>query len=143
SPTRSQQEKLTEIDNQLQAARVRVRSLEGRLKEEQAEWENGDAHSWTGPPPMTVEGLLARFVPHHPDKARFVQGKPAFAKGKVGNAIQLDARRYLDGGDVGAFGFYDRFSLAAWVRPEGSSGGTIVSRMTDEPQGDGYAVVLV
>src|SRR5262249_16120231 len=65
-----------------------------------------------------------------------------FVKGKVGEAVELDGKRYLDAGDVGNFGFYDRFSLAAWVYPEGDHGGTIVSRMTDVDEGDGYAVVL-
>ena len=30
----------------------------------------------------------------------------------------------------------------AWIKPDGATGGTILSRMTDEPQGEGYSVVL-
>jgi hypothetical protein len=45
------------------------------------------------------------------------------------------------GPDAGDFGFFDRFSLEARVQPRRLSG-TILSRMADEPQGEGYAVVL-
>jgi hypothetical protein len=48
----------------------------------------------------------------------------------------------VDAGDVARFGFYDRFTLAARIKPAGPRGGTILSRMSDEPQGDGYSVVL-
>src|SRR5262249_21412408 len=46
-------------------------------------------------------------------------------------------------GDVGHFGFYDKFSLAAWVRPDGDRGGVLVSRMADEDRGEGYSLHLV
>jgi hypothetical protein len=45
------------------------------------------------------------------------------------------------GPDAGDFGFFDRFSLEARVRPVRLLG-TVLSRMADEPQGEGYAVVL-
>src|SRR5262249_57749769 len=44
--------------------------------------------------------------------------------------------------DVAGFGFYDRFTLGAWIKPSGPRGGTILSRMVDQPQGEGYSVVL-
>ena len=40
------------------------------------------------------------------------------------------------------FGYFDKFSLSAWVRPSDQQGGTVLSRMTDEVEGDGYSVVL-
>ncbi|HEV3024049.1 MAG TPA: DUF1549 domain-containing protein, partial [Pirellulales bacterium] len=77
------------------------------------------------------------------EQARF-EGRPgAFAPGKLGQAAEFDGSRYIDAGDVGAFGYYDPFSIAAWVRPEGDRGGTLVSRMTDAEQADGYSVVLM
>ena len=54
----------------------------------------------------------------------------------------LDGRAFVDAGDVAGFGFYDKFTLAAWIKPERPAGGTIVSRMVDQPEGDGYSVVL-
>ena len=41
----------------------------------------------------------------------------------------------------GNFGYLDRFSLAAWIYPEKLTG-TILSRMTDAPEADGYSVRL-
>ena len=54
----------------------------------------------------------------------------------------LDGRGYLDAGNVAAFGFYDKFTLAAWIKPVGRRGGTILSRMADQPEGEGYSVTL-
>ena len=31
----------------------------------------------------------------------------------------FDGKRFLDAGDVGDFGFYDKFTLAAWIYPDG------------------------
>ena len=47
-----------------------------------------------------------------------------------------------DAPSVGDFGFDDRFTLSCWVKPE-KPNGTILSRTTTEPQGEGYAVALV
>jgi hypothetical protein len=69
-------------------------------------------------------------------------GPPRFTAGPVGSAIVLDGLGYLDAGDRAGFGFYDKFTLSAWIRPSGPHGGTIISRMADQPQGDGYSVVL-
>ena len=34
-------------------------------------------------------------------------------------AIALDGRAFLDAGDVAGFGFYDKFTLSAWIKPDG------------------------
>jgi hypothetical protein len=72
----------------------------------------------------------------------FRDGEPRLKTGPAGPAFELDGRAYLDLRDRAAFGFLDKFTLSAWVRPLGLRGGTIISRMIDERQGEGYAVVL-
>src|SRR6185436_9347816 len=72
----------------------------------------------------------------------FRGGEPAFAPGKVGRAADLDGIRFLDAGDAGAFGYLDKLSLAAWILPRGPEGGTIVSRMQDDPSLEGYELRL-
>src|SRR5262249_38981788 len=72
----------------------------------------------------------------------FVDGLPAFAAGRLEHAAVFDGQRFLDAGDVGHFGFYDKFSFAAWVYPEGAAGGTLLSRMVDVPRGAGYQLAL-
>src|SRR5207245_1380921 len=43
---------------------------------------------------------------------------------------------------AGDFGFFDKFTISAWVYPQGKLGGTIVSRMEDTDRADGYSLVL-
>ena len=59
-----------------------------------------------------------------------------------GPSGQFDGKRCVESADVGNFGFYDKFSLAARVRPSDNRGGTIISRMTDTARADGYGVSL-
>ena len=56
-------------------------------------------------------------------------------------AGEFDGKRYVDVGNVGNFGFYDSFTLSAWINPADGSG-TIVSRATDEAEGKGFGLVL-
>ncbi len=43
---------------------------------------------------------------------------------------------------MAGFGFYDKFTIGVWVKPDRTQSGTIVARMVDEPQGEGYNVLL-
>ena len=69
-------------------------------------------------------------------------GEPQFVPARRGQALNGDGRHYAAVGDVANFGFFDKFSVSAWIRPNGDQGGTIVSRMTDMLHGDGWCVVL-
>jgi mono/diheme cytochrome c family protein len=122
TPTRDQQEQLRKLETRLTAAEQRFQALRPRCAAAQTEWEK----SLAGSPPLDgsiKEGLRAHF-PLEGDQGKF------------------DGRRSFDASDAGHFGFYDKFSLAAWIHPCGGSGGTILSRMLDEPQEAGYSVVL-
>jgi hypothetical protein len=66
--------------------------------------------------------------------------KPAFAPGRIGQAAAFNGKGYLDLGDVGPFGFYDKFALGAWVYLDGDKGGTILSRMQDNDRSEGYSL---
>jgi hypothetical protein len=57
--------------------------------------------------------------------------------------MQFDGRRFVDAGDVAAFGFYDKFTLSAWIRIGEEGRGTILSRMIDESQAEGYSLSVV
>jgi hypothetical protein len=72
-----------------------------------------------------------------------VQGnKPDACAGRRGQAQEFDGTNWLEAGDVANFGYMDKFSLASWIRPDGAAGGTILSRMTDAEEGDGYSLVV-
>ncbi|MEZ6060601.1 MAG: DUF1553 domain-containing protein [Planctomycetaceae bacterium] len=64
-----------------------------------------------------------------------------FTAGVFGAAAKLDGSSIIEAGDLADFGYFDRLSIACWVRPDGSDG-TLVSRMTPVDQGDGYYLHL-
>jgi hypothetical protein len=122
APTRDQEEQLQELQTRLTAAERRYQSLRPRIEAAQTEWEKSLAGSL--PLDGSIKDHLLAHFPLDGEKGKF------------------DGRRSFDAGDAGHFGFYDKFSLAAWVRPGNDSGGTLLSRMIDAPEGVGYSVVL-
>jgi len=73
---------------------------------------------------------------------RFENAREAYAAGRFRQSAALDGQRFINAGDMGDFGYFDKFSCGAWVYPAGKRNGTILSRMTDVPRGDGYALAL-
>jgi mono/diheme cytochrome c family protein len=69
-------------------------------------------------------------------------GPEEFADGKFGKALKGDGQRFYQAGNVAGFGFYDAFSVSCWIQPEGDQGGTIVSKMTDAADADGWYIAL-
>jgi hypothetical protein len=140
TPTRLQMEHLARLDADLAAAGARVKQLEGRLLEAQSRWEK------TVKPGVILlappeRGLAARFpLDGTPGRARFVGRAGKFVPGKVGRAVELDGKQYLNAGSVGPFGFYDKFSLSAWTKP-GATDGPILSRMQLGEE-KGYSLTL-
>jgi mono/diheme cytochrome c family protein len=148
SPTAAQQQRLDELELQLASAEERFRSLEAEIAPAQAKWERSltsvRSVSWS-----ITDGLQA----HYPldgqlgdrtgkgPEAKFQDGEPSFLPGRLGRAAQFDGRRSVEAGNVADFGFFDKFSLAAWVRPE-AGGGVLLSRMKDVAQGAGYHVAV-
>lgn len=117
SPTVEQERHLAELDRRLEHAERRFADLRPKLTAAQATWEqtlgNGDVE-WN-----LTEGRVARFE------------RTAF-----------DGKRHHDAGDVADFGFLDKFTLSAWVKPT-SATGTILSRMSDSNRGiEGYQLHL-
>ncbi|HEY2411445.1 MAG TPA: DUF1549 domain-containing protein, partial [Pirellulaceae bacterium] len=80
-----------------------------------------------------VNGIIAEPPPENCD----------FAAGRLDRAGQFNGSQSVELPNAGDFGFFDKFSLAAWIYVKPGSGGTIVSHMVDEPQGEGYQLALV
>ena len=74
---------------------------------------------------------------------RIAEGKPTDADGIRGKSLVLDGNTVVEAGNVGDFGLFDHFVLSAWVWIGEGGGGTVISRMTDVPQGDGYQLAVV
>lgn len=142
APTRAQREKLADVDARLSAAEKAYRDQQETLDAARLAWlanpKQGPMPDWT-----ITEGLKARyeFDAERQTASGVRDGTAAFAPGIRGKAMDLDGKRYLHAGDVGNFGFYDPFSLSAWIFPRGKDG-VIVSRMVDSDRADGYSLVL-
>jgi hypothetical protein len=150
APTPVQRETLDQLEGERARLDGELRACEPRIAMAQAAWDtlvrSGPDFDWR---PLAHD--VALFGPPAENHSSatiagcercFRDGEPRSTTGPVGPAFELDGSCYLDLGDRAAFGFLDRFTLSAWVRPSGPRGGTIVSRMVDEPRGEGYAVVL-
>jgi hypothetical protein len=148
APTREQQEKLEDLKRQLKAAETAFVRLQPQLAADQAEWEK----SVQAAPPIewSLSGALIALYPldgntteasGHQPSARIQDGEPAYASGPQHQSAVFDGKRFVDAGNVGNFGFYDKFSLGAWILPRGDQGGIVLSRMTDTARAEGYSLV--
>ena len=45
-----------------------------------------------------------------------------YAPGRAGQAAAFDGKRYVEVGNVANFGFYDSFTLSAWIYPTAADG---------------------
>jgi hypothetical protein len=117
TPTPHQTEQLHALDARLSAAEQRFCALESALANAQAGWEPTLA---TTPPRdwSPTRGLLANYT------------------------VQPDASNVVNAGDIGDFGFLDKFSCGAWVKSEGDQGGIILSRMMEGARSEGYSLTL-
>jgi len=154
SPTSQQNEQLQQIDRKLKSAEDRLVKLSPEIEAEQAGWEK----SLNAALPIhwaTTDGLIASFPldgnttdqindgpGRKPRRGEFQDGEPDYGPGKVGLAAVFNGKSFIDAGDVGNFGFYDKFSLGAWIYSRGAKGGTVLSRMKDSAGENGYSLTL-
>lgn len=68
-------------------------------------------------------------------------GAPQYEAGHSGRAAAFDGKRYIEVGNVANFGFYDSFTLAAWILPTSPSS-AIITRAADETEGQGFGLYL-
>jgi hypothetical protein len=145
APTREQQQQLAKLQKRLTEAEQRFQRLVPQIAACQLAWEKTPDAS-----KPTKWSLTENLEAHFPfdratrDQARvsFNDGSVAYVPGRLGEAADFDGKRYLDAGDVAAFGYYDKFSIAAWVRPGRGLHGTLLSRMTDDARAAGYSIRL-
>ncbi|HZN36906.1 MAG TPA: DUF1549 domain-containing protein, partial [Pirellulaceae bacterium] len=149
TPTRPQQEKLAALSRQAEEA-------EGRWQDAASNLLPRERDTWlrTFAPAAGFDWLpttdLVAAVSLDGDSSERLSGKSgtwageeaAYEPGKLREAARFDGQSCLEVGDVANFGFFDRFTLAAWVQFPAGGGGTIVSRMTDVEQGDGYQLAI-
>jgi len=158
APTDAQERELAQLDHRLAAAETHLRKLEPQIAAAQAAWEMTLAVSevgrasrlsgavsperWTVTQALDVSFDLNGTLASTFGKmlaAKSQDGDPEFVAARGGQAAVFDGRRYLDCGAVGDFGFFDKFTLAAWIHPRGANGGAILSRMVEESGDSAFA----
>jgi hypothetical protein len=79
--------------------------------------------------------------PKKPVEPEFQDGQPQFAPGRITQAASFDGKRFVLAGDIGNFGFQDRFTLSAWIYPTAGTG-AIITRTKDVEEEAGYGLYL-
>jgi hypothetical protein len=150
APTDEQQREYATLQAKLKSLEQQFARFQTQIAAAQAAWEkqprSAEPIDWA-----PTRGLVAYFpLDGHTRsavdaaaQAGFAGGPAAFVAGRLGQAADCDGQRFVEARDVGKFGYFDKFSLAAWIQPHGPRGGTIISRMTDEAEADGYYIRLV
>src|SRR6185436_1248375 len=116
APTPAQQAHLKELDQKIAAAEAKFAKLE--VAKAQREWEPSLI-----PISRNIEWQI-------PEDLEAQHGLEAF-----------DGERFVDAGKAANFGFYDKFTLSAWINPTAPNG-AIVTKTEDIDQGDGYGLYL-
>jgi hypothetical protein len=120
APTSKQSEQLALLQKQENAAAKQFAKIDANLPELIANWEKTfagktptDRDDWT-----ITENRVAHFDP--------------------GNREAV----FEAGSEVGQFGYFDSFSLGAWVKRSADRAGTVISKMTRVDRGGGYNLHL-
>ncbi len=119
APTRHQQQQLQALEAQRLAAEHALAQLEGELAAGESRWSAGFS-SATPLPWAPSDHLLAQFPLNEND---------------------FDGTRTVNAGDVANFGYFDRLTLSAWIRPRADTG-TIMARMAEQADAEGYSLQL-
>jgi hypothetical protein len=146
SPTREQAKKLAELTKTADAKAKAFRDLQGELQKAQTDWEKAlgraDLIDWTFTRGQKTHLPLFQGYAAVPNREDVIL-VPPHSQPPAPLAKLFDGDKFVDAGDVGNFGFFDKFSVSAWIYPRGKRGGTIFSRMEDTDRADGYSAVLI
>ncbi|MDP1798897.1 MAG: DUF1553 domain-containing protein [Planctomycetaceae bacterium] len=135
APTPDQQQALARLEAELSQAEAEWSQLDKTVDQTQRRWETSLDATTSSNWQFTRGQVWTQAFEMAAKEAETVPGR-------IGHARSFDGQQFFNAGNVGAFGFTDKFTLSAWIQPRGNQGGTILSRMTDVEHGDGYALVL-
>jgi Protein of unknown function (DUF1553)/Protein of unknown function (DUF1549)/Concanavalin A-like lectin/glucanases superfamily/Planctomycete cytochrome C len=158
APTAEQQARLVALDQRISAADAAFAKMQFKATApaDTADWSPVRYRSVHTPLSSDLKGDLR---PNPPHSARYedlmvnnpvldvktsIVKQPAWQDG-VGSfsrhAAEFDGKRYVEVGDLAGFGFFDSFTVSAWIDPK-TPDGAIVTRAFDDAQGQGWALVL-
>ena len=154
APTQEQSTEWQQLEREYRKAEQSHRAMSVKLKRSFSEWRSGgwkqraDAipDNWT-----ITRGLQSRVdfdsaletASNEKTEAwkagiTVQHGEAALVEVSQGKAIQLDGNGFIEVPDAGKFGYFDRFSLAAYVFLPELRAGTVISKMELTNRGAGY-----
>jgi hypothetical protein len=150
APTADDQRQLVRFEARRHEAQQKFDLQAARLPEIQSRWERSADRKhlpadWG--PTRDLVGLWSfdgnlQAAQRNLPAVNCQHGSPRFVASPVGSGAEFDGQTFLSAGDVGKFGYFDSFTLAAWIRPAGPNAGTILSRMIDADDGAGYSIAV-
>lgn len=144
TPTDAQQQRLDELNKQLADLQQHWNSLRPQVESARAAWEQEVARKsnvgWTIDAGLEVVALSKSNEVLEGVNAAKQTAPMERVEAPSGRGTRFDGDHFIDQGDVGKFGYFDKFTVAAWVRPAESASGGIVSRMSDDSDSDGWAL---
>ncbi|MFN7924882.1 MAG: DUF1553 domain-containing protein [Bryobacteraceae bacterium] len=149
APTRDQQTDLAAIEQQLRDATAAFDQTAAERKKLQSKWEKELASSKSAQDWYPRRELMLHFPLAGAPAGRDRSGKEMAASAKDGDiafapgarGATFDGKGYVDAGNHAPFGFYSKFSLTAWIKPE-SPDGAIVTRAIDQEEQGGWGLYL-
>jgi hypothetical protein len=146
APTPDQQGKLAELDARVAHAKAAFDAGREAMVREQREWERslGANTRW-----QPKDGLVASYPMDGAAAGKDASGKPlkaefkdgAFGEGRLDGAASFDGKRFVNAGQVGQFGYYNAFTVSAWIYPTAGDGG-IVTKAKDVEEETGWGLYL-
>ena len=146
APTREEARQLEEMAGRIAHAEKGFRATRESAGEQFEAWEGRLVQSAGEADWYPSYGLAARYDFDSDLGDAVESGQVGHVDGKVGRALSLQGGGHVEEQGIADYDYNDRFSLAAWVKPE-SSEGVIISRSQsfdsrDENAGRGVTLVL-
>jgi len=134
APTPEMAAKLAEYDAKLRSAEANWNALSAQSGKERKIWErrikDRKEYDW-----RVEKGLIIY------DDLESCDTPCTVTEGKRGKAAQFNGAAQVSAGDKANFNYMSPYSFAAWVKPE-SENGTILSRIEDYWEGEGYGLYV-
>lgn len=171
APTDEQENRLKAIDRKIAAAEARQTQMEPTIAKAQGAWEKslaGAGLDWESDRSISVDlplngNLRGELHLDAPKSEKYTylmengpvvvessptviqpewkNGEAEYVEGRSGKAGSFDGKRFIEVGNIANFGFYDAFTIAAWIYPTAPTG-AIISRAKDEVEGQGLGLYL-
>jgi hypothetical protein len=139
APTAPQQAALAKLNEQTDGLEKTLQANEKGIARAQRRWEHRLSRQgeqfWT----PTHDSLLTLAFDGK-DKVKQEGGSVPFVAGRAGRAASFNGKTYLDTGIDTALDINDPFTASAWIYSTGTPDGSVVSEMTDNPEGKGFGL---